>query len=83
MRIDVKKTIQKSGMNLQDVADIMGKSRQTLNYHHRRGTDIDVSTLKRIADIIGCDIIDFFYAEEGEQPSFHCPHCGGKITISK
>ena len=84
MQIDIKKTIKKSGLNLKDVAETLGMTREGLYYHIKRGNSVEVSTLERIAQVIGCKVDDFFYTDEGEQESsFHCPHCGGKITISK
>ena len=83
MRIDIKTTIKKNGLSLQEVADILGVARQTLNYHQRRGLDVELSTLQKIADVIGCEITDFFYNDDSQPTSFNCPHCGKKINITK
>ena len=84
MRVDIKKTIQANGMTLQQVANVMGISRQTLNYHQNRETNIEIATLQRIADIVGCEVIDFFYQDGGEEfNQFKCPHCGKVIQVTK
>lgn len=41
-----------------------------------------VNTLQRIADVIGCNVGDFFRDEVDLLPSFGiCPHCGKPIII--
>lgn len=84
-QIDIKKTCQKYGITLQQLADAMGITRQGLTYHQQRGNNIEVSTLQRMADVIGCKVEDFFYSDDNsELGNFcYCPYCGKKINITK
>lgn len=82
MQIDIKKTCKRYGISLQQLADAMGISRQGLTYHQQRGNCIEVATLERMAEIIGCQVSEFFYQDDGNvDNSFHCPHCGKRIMI--
>lgn len=84
MKVDIKRTLQLYGVTQQAIVDVLGISRQTLNYHLNRGSNIDVATLQKIADIVGCSVEEFFYEDDGSaRTGFLCPHCGKRITIAK
>ena len=40
-----------------------------------------VNTLKDIADIIGCEVGDFFRDEGDGSATVVCPHCGKPVTV--
>lgn len=83
MKVDIKRTLQSYGVTQQAIVDVLGISRQTFNYHINRGSNIDVATLQKIADIVGCRVEDFFYEDDDTQiTSFKCPHCGERIKIN-
>lgn len=89
--MDIKSRIKEQGFTLEQVASKMpnsrtgevGISKQTMT--QVVGGNPQVSTLRSIADIIGCDILDFFKDEASHQPdsgtSVSCPHCGKPINI--
>ena len=86
--MDVKKVIKDCGFTLEKVGAqwrpfpiTKGSLSKSIN------NNPTVATLKQIADIIGCDVMDFFRDEATHQPeqvpdnSITCPHCGKKITF--
>lgn len=84
MKVDIKRTLQAYGMTQQAIVDVLGISRQTLNYHINRGSNIEVATLQKIADIVGCKVDEFFYEDDdSSRTGFKCPHCGKRINIEK
>ena len=40
-----------------------------------------VNTLKDIAEIIGCEVGDFFRDEGDGNATVVCPHCGKPVTV--
>lgn len=84
MHIDIKKTIQAHNRQLKDVAESLMMSRQSLHFQIQQGDKVTTETLKRIAEVLGCSVLDFFYNENEETGiNIKCPHCGKKITIGK
>lgn len=82
MKVDIKRTLQLYGVTQQAIVDVLGISRQTFNYHLNRGSNIDVATLQKIADIVGCSVEEFFYEDDGSvRTGFLCPHCGKRINV--
>ena len=74
----VKNQAQKHGILLQNVAEKLGISVQALSYQINGNPKL--STLVNIASVIGCDVKDFFAADDNET-SIICPHCGQKIRL--
>lgn len=74
--MDIKGVIIKHGYTIQQVSDAMGVSRVTLS--RTIGNNPTVNTLQRIADIIGCQVSEFFNVDT---PVIKCPHCGKPINI--
>lgn len=72
----VRKQATQHGMMLQDIAEKLNMSAQNLSY--RLNGNPTISTLQKIADVIGCDVKDFFCDDESY---IICPHCGDKISI--
>jgi DNA-binding XRE family transcriptional regulator len=82
--VDIKATIKQNGMTLQQVAEVLGMSRQGLYFHIQQGDKVSLEILIKIAEVLGCSVQDFFYNENEETGiNIKCPHCGKKITIGK
>ena len=78
--MDVKAIIKEKGWTIERVATEMGITRVTLSQNLSRNPT--VNTLQRIADVIGCNVGDFFRDEVNTLPSTDvCPHCGKPILI--
>lgn len=78
--VDIKGVIKQNGMTIQDVADILGMSRQGLYFHIQQGDKVSIEILQKIANVVGCSVQDFITEQE---TMIKCPHCGKKIIISK
>ncbi len=78
--MDVKSIIKEKGFTIEQVAKEMGITRFTFTQNLSRNPTL--KTLRRIADVLGCNIGDFFKDElESTKPTFLCPHCGKPINI--
>lgn len=80
--MDIKKVIKEKGFTLEQTATKMGISRITLM--QSLSGNPTVNTLQRVADAIGCRVVDFF-ADEIEPThsthAFHCPKCGAELDL--
>lgn len=76
--MDIKKVIKEKGYTVEQVAKEMGVNRVTLFQNINRNPTI--KTLQRIADVIHCDISEFFLDKKNES-TFKCPHCGKELDI--
>lgn len=90
MIVDIKRTILQSGMTMPQVAEVMGITRQTLFFYEKQGNKINVATLEKMANIVGCKVEDFFYRDDNENKALQkpvlnavCPHCGKNVFITK
>ena len=70
---NVKALCTARGITLTDVAERIGIVRNTL-YRQLKGDGVQLSTLQRVADAIGCDIADFFTDASQRQPSQTASH---------
>lgn len=80
--MNVKIVIKEKGWTIERVADKMGITRVTLSQNLSRNPT--VSTLQRVADVIGCKVGDFFRDEITQNNSasdFTCPKCGCRLNI--
>lgn len=81
--MDIKRVIKEKGLTLEQTATKMGISRITLM--QSLGGNPTVNTLQRVADAIGCRVVDFFADElevsTPQPPTFICPHCGKPLNI--
>ena len=81
--MDIKRVIKEKGLTLEQTATKMGISRITLM--QSLGGNPTVNTLQRVADAIGCRVVDFFADELEEStphpPTFICPHCGKPLNV--
>jgi transcriptional regulator with XRE-family HTH domain len=65
--MDIKRAIKKSGMTMEETAQRMGISRVTLSQNITRNPTL--STMQRIAGVVGCNVSDFFLDEKEDQLS--------------
>ena len=84
--IHIKEALKKRGLKQNDLADRLGINRVSLCRLLSDKNDMRISTMKKIADAIGCDVDEFFTPETTEEPADHntitCPHCGEKLVIN-
>lgn len=89
--MNIKDVIKKRGFTLEQVAAQMpnsrtngtGISKQTMTQVVNGNPQI--STLRNIANIIGCSVGEFFIDEIKQQDtaSFVCPRCGAKLVVNE
>ena len=84
--VKIKEALKKRGLKQIDLADRLGINRVSLSRILSDKNDMRMSTIKKIADAIGCDVAEFFTPAEPEEPTNHhtinCPHCGEKLVIN-
>lgn len=61
-KLDVARTFSERGLKAKDVAERLGITSMAISSRINRNPT--VSSLEEIAEAVGCDITDFFYAEE-------------------
>ena len=90
MALNIKKAIKDHGLEVRQVAEKMGITPTALSQHlngkmykgKRVNPNPSVDILQRIADAIGCDVVELFDPIESEKsPTIVCPNCGKEITI--
>ena len=79
--MDVKSVAKQHGFTLTQVAKEMGVTNITLSQNLARNPTI--KTLRKIADIIGCEVGDFFQDERTvtNESEIICSHCGNIIHV--
>lgn len=80
--MDIQAVIKAKGFTQNQVADALGTSKSSFSQIvHNDNTSLKM--LKRIAEVIGCQVWDFFRDEMEPTPSteFTCPHCGKPIHV--
>ena len=81
--LQIKEALKQRGLTQNDLADRLGINRVSLCRLLSDKNDMRVSTMKKIADAIGCDVTEFFTpAETEEHNTITCPHCGAKLVIN-
>ena len=81
--LHIKETLKQKGLKQNELAERLGINRVSLSRLLSDKNDIRVSTMKKIADAIGCDVAEFFTPAEKEEPNtITCPHCGAKLVIN-
>ena len=81
--LQIKETLKKRGLTQNELADRLGINRVSLCRLLSDKNDIRISTIKKIAEAIGCDVSEFFLPEEtAEHNNITCPHCGAKLVIN-
>ena len=96
-KIDILRTIRAHNLMAKDVAERLGISTVAMS-QQIQGKNTRLDTLRKIADAIGCNIVDFFYQvdengndiiSKGENTSskdnemIFCPRCGTKFMVIK
>ena len=81
--LQIKEALKQRGLKQNDLADRLGINRVSLSRLLSDKNDMRMSTIKKIADAIGCDVAEFFTpAETEEHNAITCPHCGAKLVIN-
>ena len=81
--LQIKEALKKRGLKQNDLADRLGINRVSLSRLLSDKNDMRISTIKKIADAIGCDVAEFFTPAETEDHNvITCPHCGAKLVIN-
>lgn len=83
--MDIKGVVKAHGYTLIDVATQMGISKGAISQIVNGSPNI--KTLRSIAQIIGCQVGDFFKDEmtievKEAEPILRCPNCGKELRIS-
>ena len=79
----IKEALKKRGLKQNDLAERLGINRVSLSRLLSDKNDMRISTIKKIADAIGCDVSEFFAPTETEDNNtITCPHCGEKLVIN-
>lgn len=76
--LQVKQIVREKGMTLKGVAKQMGIKPENLTRQLKANPS--VGYLERIADILGCNVGDFF--PKNDTASIKCPYCGKEISIN-
>ena len=81
--LQIKETLKQRGLKQNDLADRLGINRVSLSRLLSDKNDMRISTIKKIADAIGCDVSEFFAPEETkDNNTITCPHCGEKLVVN-
>ena len=81
--LQIKEALKKRGLKQNELADMLGINRVSLSRLLSDKNDMRVSTMKKIAEAIGCDVAEFFSpAETADHNTITCPHCGAKLVIN-
>ena len=79
----IKEALKKRGLKQNDLAGRLGINRVSLSRLLSDKNDMRISTIKKIADAIGCDVTEFFsQADTADHNVITCPHCGAKLVIN-
>lgn len=80
--MDIQAVIKAKGYTQNQVAEALGTSKSSFSQIvHNDNTSLKM--LKRIAEVIGCQVWDFFRDEMEPSPTagLVCPHCGKPIRV--
>ena len=79
----IKEVLKQRGLKQNDLAERLKINRVSLSRLLSDKNDMRISTIKKIADAIGCDVTEFFTpADTAEHNTITCPHCGEKLVIN-
>ena len=79
----IKDALKQRGLTQNDLAGRLGINRVSLSRLLSDKNDMRISTIKKIADAIGCDVTEFFKpAATADHNIITCPHCGEKLVIN-
>lgn len=79
MELRVKEVIKAKGLTMQQVADVLGITRDTLTRNINGNPTIE--TLEKIAKTLGVSVSDLLDEERPEEDknTITCPNCGKKF----
>ena len=86
--MDIKGVIKEKGFTLDRVASelkergIMPRASKSSLSQSINGNP-NLSTLQAIAEVIGCNVSEFFADEKDASNTIICPHCGKPIKFEK
>ena len=81
--LQIKEALKQRGLKQNDLAERLGINRVSLSRLLSDKNDMRMSTIKKIADAIGCDVSEFFTkADTEDHNTITCPHCGEKLVIN-
>ena len=81
--LQIKEALKQRGLKQNELAERLGINRVSLSRLLSDKNDMRFSTIKKIADAIGCDVSEFFtQAETEDHKVITCPHCGAKLVIN-
>lgn len=91
MPLNIKRAIKEHGLEVRQVAAKMGITptalSQQINGKMYKGRRVDsnpsVDVLTRIANAIGCDVVELFDPVHQDTNTITCPHCGKVIKFTK
>ena len=79
----IKEVLKQRGLKQNELAERLGINRVSLCRLLSDKNDMRISTIRKIADAIGCDVAEFFTPDEkAEHNTITCPHCGAKLVIN-
>ena len=64
--LQIKETLKQRGLTQNELAERLGINRVSLSRLLSDKNDMRISTIKKIADAIGCDVAEFFTPAETE-----------------
>lgn len=82
----IKEVIKENGFTLEQVATKLNKSKSGMS-QIVNNDNTPPQTLRKIAEVIGCDVAEFFLDECKKnigiikEDGFVCPKCGAKLSI--
>ena len=81
--LQIKEALKQRGLKQNDLAERLGINRVSMSRLLSDKNDMRLSTIKKIADAIGCDVSEFFTkADTEDNNTITCPHCGEKLVIN-
>lgn len=83
MELKVKEIIKAKGLTMQQVADVLGITRDTLTRNINGNPTIE--TLEKIAKVLGTSVSDLLDEERPEEDknTITCPNCGKKFKMEE
>lgn len=89
MALNIKRAIRERGFEVRQIAAKMGITPTALSQHlngkiykgKRVPPNPSLEILTRIADAIGCDVVELFDPIDNSLNSPVCPHCGKPLKV--
>ena len=79
----IKDALKQRGLTQNELSERLKINRVSLSRLLSDKNDMRLSTIKKIADAIGCDVTEFFSPEDtADHNTITCPHCGAKLVIN-